>query len=53
MLFYWANAFVVNCEENTESLLGASKKDGLEINAEKTEYKYSRLLNSVKNKLKT
>lgn len=41
ILFYWANAFVVNCKENAEFLLDASKKVGIEINAEKTEYTYA------------
>jgi hypothetical protein len=53
ILFYWANAFVVNRKENAEFLLDASKKVSIEINAEKTEYTNSCLLNSVKNKITT
>lgn len=53
ILFYWANAFAVNCEEYTEFLLDASKKVGVEINAEKTEYTYLCLLNDVKDKITT
>jgi len=53
ILVHWANAFLVNCEENTEFLLDACKKLGIETNVEKTEYTYTRLLNSFKNKITT
>jgi hypothetical protein len=32
IVFYWANWLVVNCVENTEFFLDASKKVGIEIN---------------------
>jgi len=38
MLMYWAEAYILCIKKNTEALVVASKKSGLEVNAEKFKY---------------
>jgi hypothetical protein len=39
MLIYWEKTYVLQTRKNTDPLLDALKKNGLNVNAEKTVYK--------------